>query len=242
MQQTRFTLPPMSKVDLTVNYVELEGHSPLNQNEPHIHKACEIYVNLSGDVSFEVENRIYPISRGSVIITRPYEYHHCIQHSAECHRHYWITFSAAEQDEFLKLFFNRKKGTNNLIILNEEQLGECCRVLSELFSVETDTISRNIGFLQLLRILLSSKGETASEATEHFPRDVLQALRFMDEHLTEDYDAQRLANAANVSGSTLDRHFKEVLGLTPFAMLRKKRLILSTEQLRNGKPSPKRPC
>ena len=31
---------------------------------------CEIYLNLSGDVSFEVENRIYPVSPGTVILTR----------------------------------------------------------------------------------------------------------------------------------------------------------------------------
>jgi AraC-like DNA-binding protein len=32
----------------------------------------------------------------------------------------------------------------------------------------------------------------------------------------------------------LERHFKKALGVTPFAMLRKKRLIASTAHLRNG--------
>ena len=73
--QAKFTIPPISAVDFTISHMNKDATSPLNHNESHIHKECEIYINLSGDVSFEVENHIYPISRGSVIITRPYEYH-----------------------------------------------------------------------------------------------------------------------------------------------------------------------
>ena len=36
----------------------------------HTHNECEIYINVSGDVSFMVENNIYPISSGDIIITR----------------------------------------------------------------------------------------------------------------------------------------------------------------------------
>ena len=87
MKTKAFTLPTISAVDFSVSYVDLESSFNINENESHIHEECEIYLNLSGDVSFEVENKIYPISRGSVIITRPYEYHHCIYHSDACHKH-----------------------------------------------------------------------------------------------------------------------------------------------------------
>ncbi len=214
--------------------MEIDAKSPLNQNETHIHKECEIYLNLSGNVSFEVENRIYPISRGSVIITRPFEYHHCIYHSNEQHKHFWITFSAKEED-ILKIFFSREKGKNNLIILDEEQLKECCLVLNDLLKTGTDSLSRRIGFLQLLRILRSGEGENSIGDIEKMPQDVLLALEFMNDHLVEEFDVKALAAACNVSVNTLERHFKEAIGITPFAMLRKKRLIVSMEYLRNGK-------
>ena len=83
MEKIKFTIPEMSQVDMSINYIDIDTASLLNQNETHIHKECEIYINLSGNVCFEVENRLYPVSRGSVIVTRPFEYHHCIYRSSE---------------------------------------------------------------------------------------------------------------------------------------------------------------
>lgn len=87
---------------------------------PHIHDICEIYVNISGNVSFMVEKNIYNIEPGDIIITRPYEYHHCIFHEHSDHFHYWILFSATENKDLFNAFFNRVRGTNNLIRIPEE--------------------------------------------------------------------------------------------------------------------------
>lgn len=234
MKKIKFTMPEMSQVDLSINHIDIDAASSLNQNESHIHKECEIYLNLSGDVCFEVENHLYPVSRGSVIITRPFEYHHCIYRSNAHHEHFWITFSAEENEDLFKMFFGREKGKNNLIILDEEQLKECCFVLNDLLKNETDLLSRRIGFLQLMRILRNGKGKNSIGDLEEMPQDVVIALKFMDEHLVEELDIEMLSVACNVSVNTLERHFKETLGVTPFAMLRKKRLIASMELLRNG--------
>lgn len=234
MKKIKFTMPEMSQVDFSINYMNIDAASSLNQNETHIHKECEIYLNLSGDVCFEVENRLYPISRGSVIITRPFEYHHCIYRSNARHEHFWITFSAEENEDLFKMFFGREKGENNLIILDEDQLKECCFVLNNLLKNETDLLSRRIGFLQLIRILRNGKGENSIGELENMPQEVMLALKFMDEHLVEELDIKMLSVACNVSVNTLERPFKETLGVTPFAMLRKKRLIASMELLRNG--------
>ena len=87
LRSKKIVLPETSRVELKANYVELSADSPLNQNDSHFHPECEIYINLSGSVAFEVENHVYPISRGSVIITRPYEYHRCIYRISTVRRH-----------------------------------------------------------------------------------------------------------------------------------------------------------
>ncbi len=225
----------MSDIDFSISYLDIDAASPLNQNESHIHKECEIYLNLSGDVSFEVESRIYPVSRGSVIITKPYEYHHCIYRSNARHEHFWITFSAEQDEDFLRMFFQREKGKDNLIILNEEQLNGLCSILNDLLKKDADFLTRRINFLQVLHIL--SEGQCAEflNCMENPPCDIEKALIYMDEHLIEDFDVKTLSAACNVSVNTLERHFKEAIGVSPFAMLRKKRLIASMEHLRNGK-------
>ena len=233
MRRKTFGLPAMSSINLSISHASINANSPLNQHETHIHTECEIYINLSGNVSFVVENRIYPISRGSVIITRPYEYHHCIYNSNEQHEHFWITFSAEESEDFLKMFFCREKGNDNLIILDEVQLNSLCAVLDSLLKNKSDTFEQRIDCLQFFRILNAGKIESHTGNMEISESDVIKALCFMDEHLIENFDIKSLSDACNVSVNTLERHFKKALGVTPFAMLRKKRLIASTAHLRN---------
>ena len=230
----KFIIGGMSDVDITVNYAHLVATSALSYNEAHIHKEGEIYFNLSGDVSFEVEDRRYPISRGSVIITRPYEYHHCIPHSNEPHEHFWISFSTEGTEDILKLFFDREKGKDNLILLNEMQVSELCTVLNSLLSKNSNTLQRRVDFLQIFRILSSGKLGSYMENLEELLPDLACAIRYMDDHLTEEFDIRILSSHCNVSVSTLERHFKEAFHMTPFALLRKKRLIASMEYLRNG--------
>lgn len=183
---------------------------------------------------FEVENRIYPISRGSVIITSPYEYHHCIYQSNQPHEHYWITFSADHKESFLNLFFNREKGTDNLILLNNSQLTDICMVLKNLLKSGNDSLNQRIDFLRMIQILINGKRDESIENLEDMPMDVITALQYMDLHLTEALDIYSIAAASNVSVNTLERHFKDTLDITPSAMLRKKRLIYSMKHLRNG--------
>lgn len=234
MKTKRVMLSKMSAADISVSHVDLDADSALNHNEPHIHSACEIYLNLSGDVAFEVENRIYPVCRGSVIITRPYEYHHCIYLSDQRHEHFWITFSAEESDEFLKMFFCREKGRDNRIQLDDRQLEELCVILNELLQNETDFLTQRIIFLRIFQILRSGNAQEHTENIARLPSDVILTMRFMDEHLSEDLDVKTVAAAGNVSLTTLERHFREAFRATPFAILRKKRLFYSMEQLRSG--------
>lgn len=234
MRRTKFTLPAAPSVDFSVSFVDLDARSPLNHNESHIHRECEIYLNLSGDVSFEVENRLYPVTRGTVILTRPYEYHHCVYHSDAPHNHYWVTFSAQGTEEHLKLFFQREKGRDNRVLLEGGALEEMIGLLDMLLDPETDPLDRQIGFLRVFRVLARGSREGDTEAAPDLPETVTAALRHMDAHLAESLDIRTVSRGCGVSVNTLERHFRASLGISPSAMLRKKRLIASMEVLRNG--------
>jgi len=229
-----FLLPGLSEVNFSITRITLDSNSPLNQNQSHIHSECEIYLNLSGNVAFEVEKHIYPISRGSVIITRPYEYHHCIYRSAGSHDHYWITFSAGENQELLKLFFRREKGADNLLILGEAELTRMCGILDALLE-GSDQLQRQIDFLRLVQLLNSCKRASHTEYMQKMPRDVAAALQYMEDHLGDDLDMPTLAEVSGVSINSLERHFRRELGTTPHAMLRRMRLLDSMKYLREGK-------
>lgn len=110
MEKGKIDFCRIAPFEAEISYVSIDPNSSLNINEHHIHDECEIYVNLSGNVSFAVESSVYPVVPGSIIITRPHEFHHCIYHSNEPHRHLCILFSSAGNEQLFDIFFKRDLG------------------------------------------------------------------------------------------------------------------------------------
>ena len=234
MRSKVFALPGLSPVRFAINYAELDGQSALNHHETHIHKEYEIYLNLSGNVSFEVQSRLYPVSRGSVVLSKPYEYHRCVYHSDTLHRHYWIIFSADGIEALFPSLFHGQKGFDNLFQLSEEDLSRIVDIFEQLLSDQTSPPDKQIGFLQMLRLIEQGQQIAPSQEYAGLSPDVVRALQYVDAHLTEELDMKVLSAASYVSINTLERHFKKQLNLSPTAMIRKKRLIESMMLLRSG--------
>lgn len=234
MKHTTFTVPAMADMEFCVTKSELLVTTPDNSSASHIHKTCEVYVNLSGDVDFAVEDRLYPISRGSVVITMPYEYHHCIHRTSAPHEYYWITFSAEQHQDFLRLFFDREKGVGNRIVLSESALMALCDVLDALMQGVPDPLDRRIHVLHFFQILAKGARSSQADMLAKLPADVAAVMEYVDHHLCEDLTVQTLAALCHVSVNTLERHFRESLGISPFAFIRKKRLLESQMLLRSG--------
>ena len=123
---------------------------------------------------------------------------------------------------------------DNLILLNENELAQMCDLLDELLKNDTDSLKRRIDFLKIIHILNCGKRVAYTDNTVNMSDETLCALQFMDEHLIEDVSIKEIADACNVSLSTLERKFKEIFNASPFMVLRNKRLIVSMEYLRGG--------
>lgn len=141
------TFKAIQPFELNSKYTELDAHSRENVFKSHIHNEYEIYINLSGDVSFAVENSIYPITPGSIIITRPFEYHHCVYHSNKLHKHFWILFSAEGNEYLFDKFYNRKLGENNLLILEKDKTDNLISVCEKLTSESCSELEKHCNFL-----------------------------------------------------------------------------------------------
>lgn len=225
--------PAVSPFSMQVAYVDIDSHSSLNQFEHHIHPECEIYLNLSGDVSFMVEDRIYPVTAGSVIITRPHEYHHCIYHSDKRHRHYWILFSSENNEQWLKLFFDRPLGENNLLRIVPSKLNRLVAILEKLRTGENSETARYRYFFELLDIL-NNGADTVKNAEENSDSDLRLAVRYINENILNPFTVNDLAKASGTTVSTLERHFRYSFGITPSEFVKQRRLGLAMELLKNG--------
>ena len=229
MGENKICYEGIAPFSLSVKYVEFAPEHPEDYPQPHVHPQCEIYINISGDVSFVVENSIYPISPGSVIITRPFEYHHCIYHRNVMHKHFWILFSPGENKPLLDLFYKRAQGMNNLLVLPPEETDELVSLCHTMVDVPMDAFDQLFSFMKCIQLLRSAA--TAVASPDNYSEDVRYAMGYIGEHFAENVSIRELAKQANVSLNSLERHFVKLVGMTPSAYLQKKRLANATKLL-----------
>jgi AraC-like DNA-binding protein len=179
-----------------------------------------------------VENRIYPITPGDIIITRPYEYHHCILHSDEIHRHYCVFFDAPSAEGFLSRFFERRAGEKNRLTLSSSEKAEFISILEKLRSENVGECERYALIFRLLSIVESA--QDAQEGKPHYSAELNTVLDYIEKRFTEDVSVKQLAAAAGMSVNTLERHFAKTLGMSPLSYLKKKRLAYSARLLAEG--------
>ena len=218
------------KINLCGGKINVRERSGDNTMESHIHNKCEIYINLSGNVAFMVENRIYPIKSGDIIITRPYEAHHCIYYKTEEHDHYCINFSCDEGDELFRVFFDRKNGEGNLITLPtvmKEKMIDLCNDMLEGKSKYKKCVS----FLKLVELLSKN---TVSESASELPYDMGVSINYIKENFANDISVKDLAKISHTTVNTLERHFKKYLGVSPYTYIQNSRLAYAVSILEDG--------
>lgn len=223
----------LSPFEFKVAYQDMGGEMEANKLDSHVHPECEIYINLTGNVSFMVENKIYPIVPGSIIITRPYEYHQCLFHSDAWHKHFWILFSAAGNEHLFPQFFSRKKGENNLLMLpvdKREELIALCHGIVAGTQSEADKYS---SFFRLIRLLELALVDDKSDCDSIAP-DVVGALSYIDENFDSPITVKELADSVHVSVNTLERHFKDTIHCSPSEYIKRKRLARAASLLHRG--------
>lgn len=211
----------INSTELTANLVTFDGESYEGVVESHIHNCFEIYVNLTGKVSFMVENRLYNIKSGDVIITRPNEAHHCICQYPTTHDHFCLYFSSVLGQNFFE---------GNHICLPEEEkkrLVELCYILVG----ENNKIKKAAAFFNVLDLICSQK---VSEEHNSLPPDVDLCISYINKNMEKSLTVKELAEISYVTVNTLERHFKSSIGITPYEYLKNCRLAKAVSVLENG--------
>lgn len=228
---TKIAFPSLKEFYLQIKYAETNRKSHTHEIDLHSHNEFEIYINLSGDVSFLVKNNLYPLSPGDVIIARPGELHHCVYRSDAAHKLFWILFDSQTNPLLADFFFHHSN--HNYIscpaVLKNELIELCFSLLNNNSSYTNNLYS----FLRLLKIL-EIGAMNHSQERNTLPADFQQILDYIDSHLSESIQITDISDAFYISASTLERRFKEYVDLKPLEFIQKKKLYLAAELLRSG--------
>lgn len=207
--------------------------SGLNSDPLHIHNYLEIFINVSGDVSFLVNNTLYPVPIGDAVVSRSGDIHMGVFHKDAVHEHIciWIDtdfndrlFSFLRQNDFCPLFSFERQQREKLRSLALALLEACVNNGSELEKISF--------LLQILTLFENKTGNCITK--EAVPRNFQMVLDDIRDNFSEIHNIDNILKANFVSSATLTRWFRKYLNTSPRAYLEQVRLSEAAILLLNG--------
>ena len=207
-------LTPWPVPQFRYNFSYQQGTNQVDGPEkPHIHDSYEIYVNVTGDVAFLVNNRLYPVKKGDVIVTRPGDVHICIYQSDAMHERFCFWMDCPEDSPLLS--FIHRKDFSNFIHFSDDTRRELLRLLYRLKDAEAAgrEPARTAYVFRLLTLF--AEGEQTDLECPALPKPMQQVLDYINANYANLHSMDDIAEATHISCSTLNRWFRTYLQLSP---------------------------
>lgn len=200
----------------------------------HIHDFYELYVNLAGEVSFLVEDTLYPVSRGDILVIRPNEVHKCIHRAEDVHEHFciWLRGLPADSEKLREEF-----GKQTLVVLSEEERERAIDLCQSLYRAGTEDellAFRAAGdFFGVLDLVC--RGQRREPPAAELPPSFSEIVDYVTAHYAEPgCTVAHLCRRFYISKSTLCRHFRRHFRTTPSDYIESRRLSEGKKRLLAG--------
>lgn len=217
--------------------VYLTGAGTMNPQEDTIRPEGYTYSQLSyisqGEGIFLCKGKEYPLKEGSCFFFRR-DLPHCYYPTAHLFTNHWITFAGTCEKHLETLL--TEEGfcvfqTNQMKLLSSG-FERICSAIQNNEGSETLSAMTYQYILDFVRLKREHSGNFTHQTR------LLPALHFMEEHPTQDYTLEMLAELVGMSKYTFCHLFREVKGVAPFTYLLRlriqqaKHLLLSDRTLK----------
>jgi len=211
-----------------------------NQNDIediHFHNYCELYYNISGKVKFMVENHIYDISKGDIIITKPNEFHQCLFSENCIHEHICIWLETTTASPVLTSFIDRELGQHNMIVLPTEKKELFLSLCLEFEQNKNDPKKpiKNLSTILQILSLIEEYAQNDINKNAFLPSTMYNALNYINKNFNKISSIKQVADKLYVSQSMLDRNFKKHFNISPKKYLETKKILFAKQLLEQGK-------
>lgn len=216
-------------------YVEKNDNlQPARLYPPHIHDELEFYILLEGEASFTVEDRLYKLSPGDVVMSKPNHLHNCVRNTEGVHKNscIWIDANAG----FLTADF-LDDNKDCIITPSDQDKEKLFALLDELDEAGENNDERKVLrlILQITEIYRDNLVKKGSVGKEKIPAILKEILKDINENFTTLGGLDYFTKKYFISQSTLNRLFKKYLLTSPKLYLESKRLAYARVLLKQGK-------
>lgn len=207
----------------------------------------EVHCVLRGNLAFWVGQETYQVGAGMAFLTRPGEIHGGVTNSLSPGEWYWIHIQFPRKGPLRGLSPDDTRQIRQSLDTAPHRLFQSSQALRNCFArllEEHHAISQfaelmaRLAYHELLVCLARDLVPAESASRSHYVSyAVRQALRWIDQHLTEPFPMEHVAIAAGLSESGLRRRFHEEIGQSPADYVLQQRIDRARQLLREtGRP------
>ena len=216
------------------------------QVEYHYHEFCKILLLLQGSGGYYVDGQRYLLQPGDIVLLNAHSIHRP-ELDADTAYERIILYISPEYlqrqstiDCNLQSVFSGE--TSHVLRLAEDRKQKIFRLAAALEQdLQTESFGREVlSNAQLLRLLVElgrcRKNPDVFGPSPVMPRNerIVEILRYIDEHLSEDLNAESIAKAFFLSKYHMMRQFRRETGTTVHLYITQKRLVKARELMDSG--------
>ncbi len=211
--------------------------------EFHCHDNWEIYIYLDGNVTYYVEDKVYNMKLGDVIVIPPGKMHQSVVDIPEGKRYERIVLnlnptyinSTIDQDEKLKTKYKKYIHQYNFLLnYDDDDFVFIKNLAMQIIQTNQDDNYRKT-MLNAFIYSIGSKFEHPSlSSTSHEDTLISDVIQYINQHYVEQLSLDTICEEFYVSKFYLNRRFKEYTKLTIYDYILSKRIALARRLIRSG--------
>lgn len=213
----------------------------------HFHEFNKLVILISGHVDYAVENNLYALRSGDVLLVRHHAIHKAIIDKSEPYERIIIYIDEAyfsgvmPEVRLTGAFARADKAGQYLLRPAGEEKDAVSALLQRYEAVGGEGIlsdaMRETVVMQLLIFINSMTAAIPAEKSEKTDRRIEAVLTYIGANLTSPLDAEDLAGRVYLSKYHFMRLFRESTGYTVHDYIRQQRLLYASRLIREGMPA-----
>ena len=214
--------------------------------EFHAHDFLELYLFLDGSVTYYIEDQVYDLCPGDLLIIPPGKMHRPVianEHAAYERMVLWINLEYLARIDGAGGELQKALGSVGENGYCAPLRGDVLIFAVSLFNKMVEMAHRGadgVFTASAIRLYLSAALEAYSRvetASQEQPHVIPQVIRYITEHYSEPITLDDIAARFFISKSYLNRHFKAYTNATVYAYVMALRITHARRMLREGVPA-----
>ena len=211
--------------------------------EFHCHDNWEIYIYLEGDVTYYVEDKVYTMKLGDVIVIPPGKMHQSVVSIPDGKRYERIVLNLnpsyinneIDADEDLKGKYIRYIHQYNFLLNYDDDDFIFIKNLAMQIIQTSQEENYRKTMLNAFIYSIGSKFDNPSHSnTPHVDSLISEVIQYINQHYIEQLSLDTICEEFYVSKFYLNRRFKEYTKLTIYDYILSKRIALARRLIRSG--------